>query len=163
MLAKGLIGCLAKGNEADRCIRTMAPINKGDPAFAFLSLKNGKVPAALDYRTIRREMLEAACYATRDRFPSAEVVVGIASEPLACEPRSEDLVVLDAGEWTQEDQQRSKALQRSFFIRDTSTAEKLHSVEYEFPLQAPSVSRKGRNRNARCPCGSGRKYKGCCW
>lgn len=34
--------------------------------------------------------------------------------------------------------------------------------EKEYPIADLRERKKGRNRNLRCPCGSGKKYKKCC-
>lgn len=39
---------------------------------------------------------------------------------------------------------------------------KLHNGVYSYPGRIMQPAVKGRNRNERCPCGSGKKFKNCC-
>jgi len=56
--------------------------------------------------------LTAYCKALKSRFPDLQYIVGYATEPVDGERSSEDLVYVDATNWTEEDAQTARTIQR---------------------------------------------------
>lgn len=73
-------------------------------AYVFLQLKIGPdINRIDDYRAIRQKMLEVACAAMKNRVQELGCVIGIAVEPPRySEQLSEDFVLLDCRDWTED-------------------------------------------------------------
>jgi hypothetical protein len=114
-----------------------------------------------EYRPIRTTMLEVACGAAKLKFPYLKKVIGIAIDaPKYSSKNSEDFILLNCDNWTDEDQayyeEANKELR--FFQTDAVKQHQMHVTEF------PKAHRKQRptiGRNQLCPCGSGKKYKKC--
>lgn len=142
-------------------------------AYVFLQVappddvKNSK-----DYREKRRTMLEVACGAAKNKFPSLVKVIGIAIDA----PRysngvdGEDFILMPCETWTDEDrsvfEEKNKDLE--FFKTKQMRAHRERISEFVLPsnVSARSASRSKSTgpkvgRNEPCPCGSGEKYKKC--
>jgi hypothetical protein len=131
--------------------------------YVFLQLFHDK-PGDYDteYRPLRRKMLEFACGATKLKFPHLKKVIGIAIDaPKYSRMNSEDFILLDCENWTDEDQafyeKANKELR--FFQTSALKQHRMHVTEFpkaHKPKQPPKIG-----RNQLCPCGSGKKYKRC--
>jgi SEC-C motif len=148
-----------------RSSRVMLPSRPGDPFYVFLLLPVPTDRPYEEYREVRGGLLRVYCQIVKSRYPEAQDIVGIATEPGFDDIRSEDAVYLDARSWSDEDQREAKRLQDELQIL-VSIVEGRSSVK-EYPevvrgaSELPSMN-LGRNpRNKPCPCGSGRKYKKC--
>lgn len=160
MLAKALLGLMERGNAHGKAARIVQPGNAGDPYYVFLSLQHPPNRTFEVYRRGRARLLEAYCMATRLEHADAHYVVGIATEPLNYDARSEDMFVMDGSIWTAEMAAQADVLKREFGI--FTGLRQTQFYEPEYPLQRDQEVSKGRNRNQPCPCGSGHKYKKCC-
>jgi len=155
--------------EWSRRTRVLISSRPGDPYYVFLVLPRPRGVAYDNYRTGRRNMLEACCRVLKAMRPEAQDIVGIATEEGSVEERSEDAVYLDVREWSEEDQARALKLQEEWDLLTDVSGHAIKVQEYPDPpdrtLAGPppkTVRMKGRNRNSPCPCGSGRKFKKCC-
>ena len=111
LLGEAILGALEKGASTDRFTRACVPgpteVNQ-DTAFFFMTVAPPKFVLAggyEQYRTVRRNMLEAYALALLQRNPKQKRVVGIATEPPAKvgkEGSSEDLIVVEQPTWTAE-------------------------------------------------------------
>lgn len=115
-----------------------------------------------EYRPFRRRMLEFACGAAKLKFPHLEKVIGIAIDaPKYSRINSEDFILLECGNWSEEDQayyeEANKKLR--FFQTDALKEHRMHVTE--FPTAQKPVNLPKIGRNQLCPCGSGKKYKQC--
>lgn len=173
MLARGLLELIGKTPENIRATRTILPSYPGDPYYIFLVLPDLDHKQSEAYRTFRRELLTQYCLITKVQHPEANDIIGIATESGHRVPGSEDIIYLDAREWTDEQQHDAEA--NLIALRDVGLFgdQSWHRfVESEYPepevtqshsTEARARIRKGgRYRNLTCPCGSGRKYKHCC-
>jgi hypothetical protein len=122
------------------------------------------------YRDVRHGLLYALTMVVKVKFPEASDIVGIATEPGAGRVRSEDVLFLDAREWSPEHQAEAEKIQKDFQLF-TKVVRRERPTEYEFPRlhergravpAAKQAHRKGSIRNSLCPCGSGKKVKRCC-
>jgi hypothetical protein len=160
MLAKALLGALTRGQEMDRFARVTMATEPGEPYYVFLTLRQPAHVAYDEYREVRRGLLEDYCLTVKLRFPEAVDIVGIAAEPRGSQGGSEDLAYFDGRKWNEE--LAEQARQSSKALDLLVNLEPYHVHEEEYPRQQLREMSKGRNRNAPCGCGSGRKYKKCC-
>ncbi|MCE5270051.1 SEC-C domain-containing protein [bacterium] len=120
-----------------------------------------------EYREQRKALLKAFSYIAKMRIPDSKNIIGIATESGEhIDERSEDLLYLDASNWTNEQQESTRQLMDDFKLK--SYVKKSKIIEEEYPdvttydkVQDGTI-RESLNRNKPCPCGSGKKYKKCC-
>lgn len=134
--------------------------NKG---YVFLQLK---VEDIKDYenehRLVRQDMLKVACAAAKKRFDHLETIVGIAMDaPKYAKINSEDFLLMDCSNWTDEDSKHyEEAIDVLGFFKTGSVE---ISTVSEFPINEKNQNKSMKiGRNDKCPCGSGKKYKKCC-
>jgi hypothetical protein len=160
MLARSLIQVLERAEHEIRSARVVAGVDSGEPYYIFLSLDNKNYSTIDKYRNVRRNLLESYCLAAKVKFPNAEQIIGIATEPISHKNRSEDLIYIDARHWTKNDQEEAENIRDEFnLLVNTKMFQK---IENEFPREELENFKKGRNRNRPCHCGSGKKFKKCC-
>ncbi len=138
-----------------------------DRRYAFLILSR---PSNMDYETeylpMRRDFLKLSCGLVKNKFPHLKKVIGIAIEPpKPNQDMSEDFALLDCENWTEYDVQFFKEANKetglNFF--ETDKLKVGWGKVSEFP-DAPNNDIKTKpERNESCPCGSGKKYKKCCY
>jgi hypothetical protein len=156
--------------QALRAARVVLPSAPGDPHYVFLLLSEPQDKPYEEYREVRRSLLQAYCMVVKLQYPGAEDIVGIATETGTEEVRTEDTLYYDARGWTEQEQAEAQRLATDHgLLRDV---QHFAGVVQEYPASSTTqVPRgfgrsdtrlKGRHRNARCPCGSGTKYKNCC-
>ncbi len=116
-----------------------------------------------EYRSKRQEMLRLACGAARNRFPSLEIVVGIAIEPPKLTSRTgEDLFWMDCREWSEDQRCEIVENNRPFGFFETGGIRERRYSEFVSPMRAPPPRpRRKPGRNEICPCGSDKKFKRC--
>lgn len=158
-LAKKLIELVLGGPLDKPRIRIMLASRPEETCYVFLVVPPAFTPSGA-YRAFRREMLQAYCMVTKLQNPVARHIVGIATEPGDEDIRSEDLVYLDASDWSENQQRAAQRLQREVGI--LTNVRMWQAVEKEYPDRADSGRSTKIGRNARCPCGSGLKVKRCC-
>ena len=127
-----------------------------------------------EYRIVRGKMLEVACGVVKNKFPHLKKVIGIAMEPPKHNSKiTEDFILLDCKNWTEEDakffkeysEKENKETGLNFLQKKDLKIKK--GTFHEFP-PAPNYGDKKQtktkpHRNDPCPCGSGKKYKRCCY
>ena len=132
--------------------------------YVFLQLKiDGITDYDNEYRPKRQAMLELACGAAKNKFDHLKTVVGIAIDaPKYAETNSEDFILMDCSNWTDEERDHYEKANEGLGFFKTGTVEK--RTVTEFPVvEKPKATRRVKvGRNAPCPCGSGKKYKKCC-
>jgi hypothetical protein len=169
LLARALLELVEKTPSKMRATRVVLPSHPGDPHYIFLLLPEIIDVAYEKYREARGALLENYCTITKLDFPEAERIIGIATESGRTVMGSEDFLLFDASNWTNEDQ--AKALETKATLIEAGLLgqrTRLEGVETDFPV-IPPIARhspiapimKGRQRNEPCPCGSGKKFKRC--
>lgn len=115
-----------------------------------------------EYRPIRRTILELACGAAKLKFPHLRKVIGIAIDAPKYSPmNSEDFILLDCENWSDDDQTYYEEANKELRFFQTDALKQYRKRFTEFPkAQRPKQPTKP-GRNQRCPCGSGKKYKYC--
>lgn len=144
-----------------RRLRVLPPLLADDPYYVFLLLPYNKSfhRSNHEYREARMDYLRSCCMVHKMEHPDAKDIVGIATESgLSVLNRSEDAVHLDAREWNAELDNEARKIQRELNILTNAKPQAFHLKEYPDILHdnGPKCS-----RNAKCYCGSGRKYKNC--
>lgn len=123
-----------------------------------------------EYRIVRGKMLEVACGVVKNRFPYLKKVIGIAMEPPKHNSKiTEDFILLDCKNWTKKDaeyfEKENKETGLNFLQKNDLGVKK--GKFYEFPPAPNHAVKKSTRtkpqRNDPCPCGSGKKYKKCCY
>jgi hypothetical protein len=125
----------------------------------FLTLKRPVGVPYEKYRATRYKLIEVFCLVVRATNPDAKTIVGIATSPFDEPGSGEDLSYLDGSVWTGEMQADALELQKELNIL-TTNLKRYEARDSEYPEQPLDLA-KGRNRNLRCPCGSGKKVKHC--
>jgi hypothetical protein len=132
-------------------------------AYVFLQLKvTEKERYGGEYRSIRTKMLEVACAAAKLKFPKLVRVIGIGIDaPKFAEVNSEDLLLMEFDDWTEERAREYEELNAA--IGFFKTGKERREKHFEFPPKQPILSseRSKLGRNDQCFCGSGKKYKHC--
>lgn len=143
ILAKYLYEILSKTQPNKLGARVMLPSQQGDPYYVFLLLPKEDKQSEDEYREMRREVLESFCMVTKYKFPEAEDIIGFASELGRGEYGSEDLIYLNARQWTEENQQHAKYFHDEVGL--LRTINRFAEKEYVYPIE--KKKRKSRKRH----------------
>ena len=169
MLARAFVELIEKGMDDDRVMRLVQNLKPEDPCYVFMTLKQPMAMSEAVYRKSRMNMIWALCMVAKLRCPDAQDIVGLATEPgLSNSRRSEDIVHLDARDWTAEREAEARDLQQKFGLFTNVREYKRLEGEYPKPLIPNKLftlrlkAHPRSRRNSLCPCGSGKKYKKCC-
>ncbi len=170
LLSRSLLDLSKKTPENIRNLRIMSPLEPVDPYYVFLMFPEHENVSYEHYRLVRRDYLYACLLIAKLTFPDALDIVGLTSESGTTLDRSEDIIYLDARQWTDSKQKEALRLQRELDILNQPEIYRLHDEEYPSglpeitPMKATEYKRplRGAARNMPCPCGSGMKYKKCC-
>jgi hypothetical protein len=141
--------------------RVFVPSTPGDPYYAFLCLPLKASVDMDDYRQRRAALTMAYCKVVKLKFPDARWIIGLATESgLKNGGRSNDLLLLDASEWGDDDEAEAIEIQREmgFLLNPQMT----RAREEEYPTERYFEGVRKIGRNETCPCGSGKKNKRCC-
>lgn len=165
-LAESINDLIKKTPDNARATRTVLPLNPGDPCYLFLLMHRNTTLPYEEYREMRGQLLASYLRITKLKFPEVKDIVGIATETGLSEERSEDVVYLNASDWTEEDDREAADLESEFSSQGLFGKRTLNrsSID-EYPDKNPSrvtKGMKGNERNDPCPCGSGKKFKKCC-
>ena len=132
-LARALVDLLssasARGRPKIRCVVG----EKSDTGYCFLVFPCPQVGDYDKHRLSRSTLLAHYCKVMKIRFPDLQQIVGYAMEPLDGERRSEDLVYVDATNWTEEDAQAACSIQRASGILASPRVTPVHETEYPPP------------------------------
>jgi hypothetical protein len=153
-------------SENGRATRVIPPSKSGEPYYVlFLLPLSNSIPYE-EYRSARRTLLEDYLHILKLNNHDAVDIIGIATESGLNENRSEDIVYLDAHEWTEEQNDYARERESELTNMGLLAERKMFSsVMHEYPdmqWQKSRASMKGNERNLACKCGSGKKYKKCC-
>jgi len=147
-------------STGDSYVRVLKPSSAGDPFYVFLFLKRRPQFSDESNRNVRGNHLMNYCRVVKVNYPEAIHVIGIGTEGgFPSSTRSEDLIYLDASQWSAEHEAEARELQKQFRLLQNVAIHE--DREREYPL--PSMPRKRPlSRNSSCPCNSGKRYKRCC-
>ena len=135
-----------------------------DKGYVFLQLKLDDITNyENEYRPKRQTLLEVACGVAKNKFDHLKTVVGIAIDaPKYAETNSEDFILMDCTDWTDEQRGHYKKANEGLGFFKTGVVEKRTVTEFPVDKKQKVPKRAKVGRNAPCPCGSGKKYKKCC-
>lgn len=136
--------------------------NKG---YVFLQLKmDGIKDYENEYRPIRQEMLRVACGAAKNNFENLKTVVGLAIDaPKYAVTNSEDFILMDCTDWSDEQREQYRKENEIFGFFKTGVVETKNVTEFPSFETSEIIKVEKVGRNTPCLCGSGRKYKNCCF
>jgi hypothetical protein len=145
-----------------RNLSFMPSFNKST-GHVFLQVKH---PNAADddsqHRLHRAEMLKIACGVAKNKFSHLTKIVGIAIyAPKFAEMNSEDFVLLDCAEWSNESREFYEERNKQYQFFETSALKQELKTVSNFPRPEKSARRIRIGRNQLCPCGSNKKFKKC--
>src|SRR5690606_15638432 len=85
-----------------------------------------------DYRSRRSQELVLRCYAAKAARPNANIIVGIGLDAPGQQGSSEDLVYLDASNWTDEEAQKAEAIRKGlgYFVEGVMQEQLVDAEEY---------------------------------
>lgn len=162
-LAESLHEVLERSDRSGRPwdARVMAPSHLGDPYYVFLCVRHLHDMSDEEYRKIRFYLLSSYCQVVKLKWPDAVKIVGVATDSGWEEPRSEDLIYLDAADWNVQAEAQAKRIQSQMRLLE-ETELNLRRV-YEYPVDHRGKARNTTlSRNSSCTCGSGQRFKRCC-
>ncbi len=123
-----------------------------------------------EYRPTRRGLLEIACGVAKNKYPHLKKIIGIATDPPKLgEGVTEDFILMDCEDWTEEQAEHCKKVNKEtgynfFETKDLKmVARKFHKFPPAPNHAVKTPEKTKRQRNDPCPCGSGKKYKKCCY
>lgn len=161
MLARALLGKVEETPPDRMSSRMLMPSKPGDPYYIFVVVPPSFAKSYEEYRQGRAHVLRTYMAIAKRRFPDAEYVIGLATETRDSAQRSEDLAMLSAAEWTEEDERKAAEDQAALGLLTNLRIEL--GTEHEYPeRRGESWTTKKIGRNDPCPCKSGQKYKKCC-
>jgi len=146
--------------------RVIVSLEPSAPSYVFLVVGSMQGETHLEYRTRRRSLLSNYCVVVKHIYPNCEHIVGIGVEPKDRSQRSEDMIYLNATEWTEDMVSEAARLYEAGILNE---------IQRTYPIIEPrnfphaeslangskETDKKKIGRNDLCPCGSGVKFKKC--
>jgi hypothetical protein len=170
-LAEALMGALVDTPPDLRATRVVVPESPDLPYYVFLLLPWRQDRSEADNRLVRRNFLEACCMTVKLIRPEAQTIVGVATESGRTRGGSEDLMLLDARNWTPEMAAEAREWREKLGLFSEVKLRPYHLSEYpdvgEAVLSEHQKQNRQRQRSSQprrrgpCPCGSGKRYKNC--
>ena len=147
---------------------TYMPSYMPNVSYVFLQLRVPDVfRAQPDYREKRQVMLEIACGAAKNKFAHLIKIIGIGIDApkFAGEFNSEDFILMQCNNWTEELCTYYDTANKDFNFFGTPQLQQFNLHVSEFVprlIDSPSPADSAKvGRNDPCPCGSGKKFKRC--
>lgn len=122
--------------------------------------------AAADFREKRQALLEIACGAAKNKFPSLVKIIGIGIEApkFSDDTVAEDFILMPCETWSDERRTYYEELNREWNFFGTPALRQIKDSVKQFvqpPRPRQSMKPRKAGRNDPCPFGSGKKYKKC--
>ncbi|MGM4903797.1 SEC-C metal-binding domain-containing protein [Tardiphaga sp. 866_E4_N2_1] len=146
---------------------TFLPSIQADVGYVLMQLRApASYRAETDYRDKRRDVLETACGAAKNKFTNLVKVIGIGIDApkFSDGTNAEDFILLPCETWTSETKEHYQERNKDWNFFETENLRQHNDRVTRF-VQPPRTRAKNAEkvgRNAPCPCGSGAKYKRCC-
>lgn len=136
-----------------------------DKAFVFLQIHHPDIKNYEgEYRPRRQALLEIACAAAKNKWPQYKKIIGIAIDaPKFTNTNSEDFLLMDTEEWSSETAAGYVQANEPFKFFQLKPRQKAMIQIVDFPNNRQAFKEIKVGRNDPCPCGSGKKYKKCCF
>ncbi len=167
ILSHAFIDFMKQTDENMMATRVVLPSSHNSPAFLFfLCPYLPETGTYQKYRETRRVLLNNHVIILKKQYPYLKDIIGIATETKESE-HSEDIIHLDAHNWSQQEYAQAEELEKQMIKEGVLNIRKMKRVGIqEFPkkdMKIKSSPISGKERNMPCPCGSGKKFKRCCW
>ena len=131
-LARALVDLLSSANALGRPrSKCVVPDKNSGTGYCLLVIPCPQIRDYDKHRLSRLTLLTQYCKVMKIWFPYLQHIVGYATEPTGGERRSDDLVYLDVTNWTEEDAQEARSIQRKSGILAAPTV--THVREREYP------------------------------
>ena len=131
LIMKGIINIFTNTPDGTKHIKCLKPLSHREPYYVFLCLPQPDYATYEEYREVRGILLEACLMVAKYKYPDAVDIVGIASEPLRIgSESSEDLLYLDAREWSTELDTEAARLQKELNILMSPTISYVKEKDY---------------------------------
>jgi hypothetical protein len=127
-LVNALFNLLATTPDGHNKMRMV--LSKQAQQRAYILLVAGQDTSHPEYRERRASLLAAYCQVTKVHRPKLLDIVGIATEPIDFDSRSEDLIYLNARGWSFQDQRNAEELQRELGLLTNLSKIAFHDEEY---------------------------------
>ncbi|WP_051571724.1 YecA family protein [Ruminiclostridium cellobioparum] len=157
----------SKDENVDFSARIVFSTKSDEPTYVFLVVVRLDGEDLYKYRNRRRLLLINYCAVVKHKYPSNDHIIGLAVEPKYSQERSEDMIYLDAREWTTEMEiNAAEAHEKLGILKDISPktlpTEPRHYIDAKLGADLSNNIISGKpGRNDPCPCGSGIKFKRC--
>lgn len=165
--ALGQLERAPKDEHLHRSARVVFSTKATEPSYVFLVVGSDEGETPQEYRIRRRQLLMQYCPVVKHLHPSSQHIIGLGIEPKDIQQRSEDLIYLDATEWTSDMASHAAELhERLGILKDVHLnqlpAEPRNYLDARLMSDlAEKIAAKKPGRNDPCPCGSGIKFKRC--
>jgi len=169
-LSTSLLGQLQRAptdDRLDRSSRVVFSTTSTQPTYVFLIVGKYEDESTNDYRQRRRILLEQYCVVTKHLHPSGIHFIGLGMDAKDVSGRSEDIVYLDAADWTPEMEEGAARLhQEEGILKNVrkyhAEQQPRHYLDARAQVELAERIRAAKvGRNKPCPCGSGQKFKKC--
>jgi SEC-C motif len=171
-LSIGLIGQLQRAQEnaiLDRSSRVFFSSQPDEPTYIFLVVGTEDDEPHEEYRQRRRMLLQQYSVVAKHLHSASQHIISIGLEPKDVDvmERTEDILYLDASEWTSEMAAEAALIHEEFeILKDVKNLERpIDPRHYRdakmLVAMGEQIASRRMGRNDKCPCGSGRKYKHC--
>jgi len=159
-----------KHNDIEAIMYKTLLYNDKDTAYFLLQLNRLSSQSYQDYVEKRRGLLVIHAFCLKAKFISEcpekrlNRIIAIGMDPPKISKEiSEDLILLDCSQWSDESQKQYEDIRRTKKFWTTPINQVIHEKTLEYPkVQIQKNFSKKIGRNDPCPCGSGKKYKKCC-
>jgi hypothetical protein len=153
----GIEDIFRNGPKDKRFTRMFMPgphASDDETAFYFMTLPRPEMELAggyEQYRAARRNMLETYALAILKDYSALKRVVGIAMEPAGCGGSSEDLILVEPGEWTDNLLRTLEERKKLYGIMQNVEQYSVGGDEFPSPTLAPAriAEKSGKNRKER--------------
>lgn len=148
MLSQAIIGIIDKTPDGRRGARVVKSGDSNNIGYVFLICPPEENPDKYsEYREYRRALLAAYCHAFKAKELTLENIVGFATEKPGNRGHSEDIIYLDASNWTDEDYENAQQLREETGI--LKNPEEIHGRDWEFPLSEHEDSEINRTKESK--------------
>jgi len=132
IIMRGIIDVYTNTPDGMKRIKCLNPLSSDGPYYVFLCLPQPSYASTYEeYREVRGSLLEACLMVVKHKFPEALDIIGIASEPARFgSGSSEDLLYLDAREWSTELDDEAAKLQKELNILTSPTISRAYEEDY---------------------------------
>ena len=128
-LGQSLSRSCGKRRRASAVRSVMGSPRPGSAHYVFVILPQGDMDETR-YWQVRRQVLEAYCMVLKVLFPEALDLVGVATEPGEATARSQDVIYIDARDWTPEMQAQAEDLHAKGVLKNTRPIQRSTILEY---------------------------------